>query len=119
MSMSRTVGFAALACLFILAGAVQYNDPDPFIWMLLYGGGAALALAAVALPVPRWLIALEALVALAIFGSMLFEGVPWALADNEEMREIGGLALVWVGCLVIARFSRSPHELWVDGRQLA
>ena len=29
-----------LALLFLLFAAVQYNDPDPAVWMLLYGGVA-------------------------------------------------------------------------------
>lgn len=29
-----------LAILFLLFAAVQYNDPDPAVWMLLYGGVA-------------------------------------------------------------------------------
>lgn len=32
----------ALAALFFLFAAVQYNDPDPVQWMLLYGGIATL-----------------------------------------------------------------------------
>ena len=32
----------ALAALFFLFAAVQYNDPDPVQWMLLYGGVAVL-----------------------------------------------------------------------------
>ncbi len=30
----------SLALLFLLFAAVQYNDPDPIQWMLLYGGVA-------------------------------------------------------------------------------
>lgn len=32
----------ALAALFFLFALVQYNDPDPVQWMLMYGGVAAL-----------------------------------------------------------------------------
>jgi len=32
--------YGALALLFLLFAAVQYNDPDPVQWMLLYGGVA-------------------------------------------------------------------------------
>jgi len=32
----KTIHFS-LAVLFILFAAVQYNDPDPVLWMLIYG----------------------------------------------------------------------------------
>jgi Transmembrane family 220, helix len=32
--------YASLAVVFTLFAAVQYNDPDPLRWMLLYGGVA-------------------------------------------------------------------------------
>ncbi len=32
--------FYTLAVVFLLFAAVQYNDPDPIPWMLLYGGVA-------------------------------------------------------------------------------
>jgi hypothetical protein len=35
-----------LAAIFVLFAAAQANDPDPFLWILLYGGVAALFAAA-------------------------------------------------------------------------
>ncbi|MGH8221546.1 MAG: transmembrane 220 family protein [Woeseiaceae bacterium] len=33
------------ASLFLIAAAVQFNDPDPLYWILVYAGTAAIALA--------------------------------------------------------------------------
>jgi hypothetical protein len=35
-----------LAAIFVLFAAAQANDPDPFLWIVLYGGTAALFAAA-------------------------------------------------------------------------
>jgi hypothetical protein len=40
--------------LFVVAAAVQWNDPDPLVWILTYATGAALSLAAaIGHPLPR------------------------------------------------------------------
>ena len=46
MAMRIASGVAFL--LFASALAVQYNDPNPLIWMLVYGSIAALSIAAIA-----------------------------------------------------------------------
>lgn len=44
-----------LVAVFALFAIVQYNDPDPLLWMLLYGGVAALyAAAALGYRQARW-----------------------------------------------------------------
>ncbi|MFT6865922.1 MAG: hypothetical protein ACJA08_000748 [Cyclobacteriaceae bacterium] len=40
---SRTIHII-LAILFFLFAAVQYNDPDPLLWMLIYGSVAMIAM---------------------------------------------------------------------------
>ncbi|TNE68967.1 MAG: hypothetical protein EP344_00865 [Bacteroidetes bacterium] len=45
-----------LAILFALFAAVQYNDPDPFQWILLYGGVAVFYMLAAAGRVYRWAV---------------------------------------------------------------
>lgn len=40
---SRTIHII-LAILFFLFAAVQYNDPDPLLWMLIYGSVGLIAL---------------------------------------------------------------------------
>lgn len=105
---------------FFLSALVQYNDPDPLLWMLMYGlaAGACLLFAtgrlhfwiSVGLGVLAlgWSLALlpgvlgsgESLSAEAVFGTteMINERV-------ELVREIGGLLLVagWMLVLGLAR----------------
>ncbi len=101
-----------VAILFLLFAAVQYNDPDPIQWMLLYGGTAVhFALAALGRPYrpALWLWLAVALVWAAslapnfinwlrmglpsIVQTMKAE-VPWV----ELAREFLGLLLVAAGC---------------------
>ncbi len=51
MLMKIINGFFAL--LFILSAALQYNDPDPYVWMPLYLTGAYLCIQAIRGRYPR------------------------------------------------------------------
>lgn len=81
-----------MAGLLLLCVALQYNDPDPIRWMLMYGAGA---IASLLLPLTRIAAALAgvvALVALAGAGMLIHEvwGVI-ALSDlTTKMSEKGG-----------------------------
>lgn len=106
---------AAWCVLLLYATAVQYNDPDPIRWMLLYGGGAAImgyaALAGdIAIPLPASWGAISAIAAgidLTI-GSGQVEpmgGFPYwngpggDALRNEIVREVLGLLLM-SGCTI-------------------
>lgn len=39
----RRIFFGIWCLLFILFAVVQYNDPDPLVWMSIYGGAAILS----------------------------------------------------------------------------
>lgn len=45
----KTIHFI-IAGVFVLFAAVQYNDPDPLLWILIYGAVALVALAKIYLP---------------------------------------------------------------------
>ena len=96
-----TVLHVLMAVLFLLSAAVQYNDPDPTLWITIYTGAALLCLQAAArlLLVPiAWAWCLGSLAV----------GI-WAVAtgldelvlsmDNELARELGGLVITatWMG----------------------
>jgi hypothetical protein len=105
-----------MAALFGFAVAVQYNDPDPLVWMLLYGAASALSLY-VARRGTIPLVAVLALGGLAlVWGLALAAGVPdfdvyrhmfdaWEMksAPIEEAREASGLFIVaaWMAVLGI------------------
>lgn len=95
---------AALMCgMFLLSVAVQWNDPDPWLWMPIYGLAAALAGlgAAGRLPLGPNAAALALFLALfALWAPSLvtarreaFEHWHMLSAHDEQAREAGGLAL--------------------------
>jgi hypothetical protein len=112
---------ACCAALFLLAVAVQYNDPDPLAWIAIYFA-AALASAMTALRRAWWpLPAATAAIALA-WAAVLAPraiGVPlaeltaaWEMQDEaiEIARETYGLLIVAVVCapLAILQWRRRP-----------
>ena len=96
-------GAALMCALFLLSVAVQYNDPDPALWMSLYGLAAALAGLAAAGRLPLW----PNVAALVLFGALFAAWAPTLVgarheaftsfemraAADEEPREAVGLAL--------------------------
>jgi hypothetical protein len=107
---------ALFALLFLFAAGVQWNDPDPLLWMLGYAAVAGVS-AAAAFGLQRR--AVTVVVLLAIGGAFLFwlpslqHTSPEALrsfgmsgaVEEEEVREaIGlGLATAWLIALLIRR----------------
>jgi FtsH-binding integral membrane protein len=95
-------GFMGLV--FLFAAAVQYNDPDPLVWISVYLIAAAASLLPLVGHSTRWLALALAVVCL-----------PWAVAlalrvlgrqpilESEEGREMLGLLLVvvWMASLVV------------------
>ena len=106
-------GMRALMVVFFLgAAAVQYNDPDPFLWMGIYLSAMGLTLALPRRPAlrrPAQLAALAALVGAVLLGLVAHEAGALTAALQgrpmeetvgiEEAREAGGLLIValWLG----------------------
>jgi Transmembrane family 220, helix len=103
----------AMAALYAVSVALQYNDPDPIRWMLIYG---AAAVASAALPRKRWAVGLAFTTAIAaaiwagllivqIWGKVGFSDLWLKMSEKggavEVEREFGGLAIV-AGWLLIA-----------------
>jgi hypothetical protein len=96
---------AGMAVLFVISAAVQWNDPDPVLWMLFYG---LAALTAAAAPfdarAQRGLEIVLAGVAAAVviaflpaLGDARVEAVSsfeMKSPEDEEFRELGGATLV-------------------------
>jgi hypothetical protein len=80
-----------MCALFLLSVAVQYNDPDPWLWMPLYGLAAALAGLAATGRLPLWPNA----AALVLFGACFAVWAPTLVGARREaftsfeMREAG------------------------------
>lgn len=110
---------AALALVFAVSAAVQWNDPDPLPWIAIYGAAAVLsgAFAARRTPAP-WLSAVVALAAAAwslsiaprVVGRVgfaeLWTHVGMKTVVIEEGREAVGLAVVAVAMAALAIASR-------------
>ncbi|HJO02674.1 MAG TPA: transmembrane 220 family protein [Acidobacteriota bacterium] len=114
------LGLGVMAAVFLLSAAVQYNDPDPLAWMVIYLAATAVSLAALgAIPVTRVAIAVAA-AALIWTATLLpavartslpalFESWEMMSADVEEGREVGGLLLV-VGWMAIVACRGRGHR---------
>lgn len=104
---------AIMTLLFIACIAVQYNDPDPLIWMLLYAVPLGLTLLSLG---GRHLVWLAALGALAYGAAGLCWAPPYApgYLDNEEAREAGGLLLsgLWMTVLVARATLPGRRRAW-------
>lgn len=113
--MKRSFAFVAaswvFAVLFAVCVLLQLNDPDPVVWMAMYG---AAALSAAAVPYWRrgWVVAAVVAAVAAAWALALWSGVAGAVETSdlwrkmsekggrvEEMREAGGLTIValWLG----------------------
>jgi hypothetical protein len=104
---------AVMSVVFALAAFVQWNDPDPLLWIALYGLAAALSLSAAAGRFWLWPSAAAAALYLAGMLSLLpaladaraSAFTAWKMRDasDEEAREALGLAIcaVWMIVLIV------------------
>src|SRR5688572_24730116 len=99
--------------MFLFSAAVQVNDPDPLVWMAIYGAAAVVCLLEIRRRMPAWAPVAVALVALVWAGSLYYRAhdVPitslfaeWEMQDLgiEEAREMYGLTIVGAWMIVIA-----------------
>lgn len=115
--------------LFLVAVAVQYNDPDPFSWMAGYGVAAGLSLAALLgrLPVVPNLLACAGFMVWFLSLAATLPGAPleaftsfrMTAASHEAPREAIGLLLAAVWTFALAargrRRGRDRAEGGVEG----
>lgn len=93
---------AGMVIVFIASCAVQYNDPDPFTWVIAYGIAGVFSAMAVAgrftgLVIPAGLIYLS----WAMYNMPHIDSSEWL--TTETSRESGGLMLsaIWMGVLAL------------------
>jgi hypothetical protein len=117
-----------LLALYLFSVAVQYNDPDPWLWMTIYGlaaGACGLAWrqpahwlwpGALALTTAGWAATIAPRVLGRVAFGELFEA--WEMKDMrvEEARELGGLLIVASWMLVL--FLRAYNK-WLTQRRAA
>lgn len=115
LSPTWTAANVVFALVFVFSAVVQWNDPDPYVWVVVYGAAAAACVQAIRRRNRVWLPAAVGLVALAwaasfapgvlgevefleMFGAFEMESVA-----IEESREMYGLLIVagWMAVLVV------------------
>jgi hypothetical protein len=114
-----TAANVLMLVLFLFAAVVQFNDPDPLLWVAVYLVGAATCAMEIRRRTPILLPAVIAIVALAWAGYLGTRagGVPvaslfaeWEMRDVavEEAREMYGLLIVtvWMAAVFVAARTR-------------
>ena len=105
--------------LFILFAAVQYNDPDPEVWIPIYGF-AAVACFMAYFGLARWwfLVAMAVLYVVAavyqwppVFEGFVFSEVGMRSMNIELAREAGGLAICAVVMALLAFLTPQPATI--------
>ena len=103
--------------LFVLFAAFQYNDPDPELWVPIYGFAAMACLMAYVGLARWWFLAAMAVVYVAaavyqwppVFEGFLFGEIGMRSMNIEMAREAGGLAICAAAMLILAVLSRQPQ----------
>lgn len=99
-----------MALFFVYCCVVQYNDPDPYLWVPIYGAALAISagrIAKGAFKIPALIVAAGALVYMAAYVVEAVGGYSSAdenpmLGMREETREMIGLAIVGIWALLVA-----------------
>ena len=113
----RVANFLMVAA-FLFSVVVQYNDPDPIQWMLIYGLAAAACILSLKSRLPWKVPALIGVVALVwaatiapdVIGKTtfaeMFQSFHMINEVVEESREMGGLLIVafWMAALTLASY---------------
>ena len=97
-----------MLCLFVAAIALQYNDPDPYLWMPIYGLGTLWsAMFLLNKELPR--------LAVRLFSGLCLLGATYLVitvanqeepAAVEQFSELGGLLITSVWSMVVLTMSR-------------
>jgi len=108
-----------MAAVLGLSVAVQYNDPDPWRWIAIYGAGAAISavlparrgLAIVALVIGLISLAWAIYLIQGVWGIISLSDLPTKMSEKggavEVGREAGGLVIEGVWLLVAASYRGS------------
>ena len=108
--------------MFVFSVIVQYNDPDPYVWMPVYGAAAVACALELAHKLRWWFPTLvgigsvgwAATIAPHVFGRVPFLEMfsAWEMKNTgvEESREMYGLLIVAVWMIVLAFANRRPAK---------
>ena len=116
MSYIRPVVTWAMAVLFCLAAVVQYNDPDPWLWIGIYTASVLITVWFATRTTMRASVpAIAASLALsgAAYLSTKVIGIQ-PLYESEEGREMMGLLIVGIWFLLMTFWSRGKPRPKID-----
>ena len=113
-----------MVVVFLASAVVQYNDPDPLVWILIYGLAAAASLAAVSWNRAWLLSSVVGVVAIVwsvalvphFFGKVGFfeisESMTMKSDDVEYAREFGGLLIVaaWMAVVTLVSLKMEKNK---------
>jgi hypothetical protein len=116
MRVAMRILIVFMALLLLTGLVLQYNDPDPFAWMAIYGAALLVSLAALLKRLPLWQPLIVGIVAL-LWAATLAVDLEWDALGRmfdafemqseaiEEAREAVGLGIIaaWMGCLALMR----------------
>lgn len=119
----------AVAAVFAWCAILQYNDPDPWLWIAVYAAATVVAALAAFGRYPLPALAALSLVCL-VWMSALFGGVLDFIAQDdpgqlftgmspdrpyvEQTREFGGLGIILLGCIAYAWLGRHRGQTAAD-----
>lgn len=117
MTILKYVNYVMIVA-FLFSVIVQYNDPDPLVWMMIYGAAmiACILFALGKLPsfLPGIILSIAVIwaftIAAEVVGKVGFSELFQAFEMKDERvevgREFGGLLIIvfWMSVLTIARF---------------
>ena len=113
-----------MVIVFLASAVIQHNDPDPLIWILIYGLAAAVSLVTVSwhrawlLSSTLGVIAIVWSIALApnFFGQVgfpeIFESMTMKSAEVEHTREFGGLLIIatWMAVVTLVSLKTEKNK---------
>ncbi len=116
--------YRLMVVVFVASAVVQYNDPDPLVWILIYGLAAAASLAAVSWNRAWLLSSIVGVVAIVwsvaivphFFGkvgfSEIFESMTMKSVEVEYAREFGGLLIVaaWMAVVTLVSLKMEKNK---------
>ena len=114
--MLGTVIKVVVGLVFLASAVLQYNDPDPVAWMILYAGAALLTLLSILGHGTYGLYFVSSLAVFALFVYVARHVESWTF-DSELAREAAGLGLTFFWLVVLAWLERRRASAVESGRK--
>jgi uncharacterized membrane protein len=121
MSVAWETLTVVMGLVFVFGAIVQYNDPDPYFWTVVYLAAAILSFVSLRRALSWWLPAGVAGAAIVWAGALavrvdpevyrgMFGQLGMASLEIEEARETLGLVIIaiWMTALAVIRIRRRP-----------